>query len=257
MRWIFLSPHFDDVSLSCGGLVWELVQRGNQVSIWTICAGEIPEGRLSPFAETLHARWQIGQNAPAQRKIEDLRSCQRLGASQFCFSIPDCIYRRDLVSQNFMYASEAALNGDLHIGDMQVSKALQLEINAHLDTEDILVCPLGLGNHVDHQLSRVAAEGLNHPLVYYSDFPYVLKLSDQLHHLETQGWVNGRFNISNAGLAAWTDSVAAHASQISTFWSSQEEMRRAIETYMEQQGGCRLWKKPGQGEDFFSTLAVD
>jgi hypothetical protein len=38
-----------------------------------------------------------------------------------------------------------------------------------------LVCPLTLGNHVDHQLVRQAAERIGRPLCYYADLPYGLK----------------------------------------------------------------------------------
>ena len=29
MRWIYLSPHFDDAVLSCGGLIWEQTHSGD------------------------------------------------------------------------------------------------------------------------------------------------------------------------------------------------------------------------------------
>ena len=68
MHWIFLSPHYDDAALSCGGIIWEAVRRGAQVSIWTVCAATPPTGQLSPFAEELHARWETGPQAPLQRR---------------------------------------------------------------------------------------------------------------------------------------------------------------------------------------------
>ena len=80
MLWIYLSPHFDDVALSCGGLVWEQVQAGDSVSIWTVCSGNAPGGELSPFAEELLLRWEADQDATAQRRLEDIHSCQRLEA---------------------------------------------------------------------------------------------------------------------------------------------------------------------------------
>jgi LmbE family N-acetylglucosaminyl deacetylase len=253
VSWIFLSPHFDDVALSCGGLVWELVQRGSQVSIWTICAGEVPVSGLSAFAETLHARWQTGQNAPAQRKLEDLRSCQRLGATQLCYSIPDCIYRRDPLSHAFMYTSEDSLYGELHPGDSRFIQAVQAEIRAGLSEADILVCPLGIGNHVDHQLTRLAAEGSGRSLGYYADFPYILKHRDQLDQLYANGWESRVFGISPEGLSAWIDSIAQHTSQISTFWPSLDEMACAIGTYLQQEAGCRLWRMPNQNADIFKA----
>jgi LmbE family N-acetylglucosaminyl deacetylase len=244
MPWIYLSPHFDDVALSCGGLVWEQAQIGEMVSIWTVCAGEPPLGDLSPFAKELHARWEVGQNAPAQRKDEDTRSCHRLGASSRYFSFLDCIYRRHPLTNEFMYPSEASLNGPLHAGDIQFIGTLQEEIRQSLPPNAVLVCPLGFGDHVDHQLTRYAAEGLNRPLWYYADYPYVIRCKAQLELIEQEGWISQIFPISREGLAAWTDSISAHGSQISTFWESVLDMKRAVSDYLHLNAGIRLWRKP-------------
>jgi LmbE family N-acetylglucosaminyl deacetylase len=175
VHWIYLSLHFDDVAFSCGGLVWELVQTGDTVSIWTVCAGEPTGDELSPFARELHARWDAGQNATARRRIEDLNSCRLLGADSRYFSIPDCIYRRHPQTGEFLYASNATLNGPLQPGDAQTISALKGDLQQLLITHVVLVCPLGLGNHVDHQLTRLAVEELGLEVWYYADFPYVLR----------------------------------------------------------------------------------
>jgi LmbE family N-acetylglucosaminyl deacetylase len=244
MPWIYLSPHFDDVALSCGGLVWEQAQQGEMVSIWTICAGEPTFEDLSPFAIQLHQRWELGQNAPAKRRMEDLNSSQRLGASNRYFSIPDCIYRRDPGTGEFIYTSEAALNGALQAGDSQVIHKLQEEIQLSLEPATVLVCPLGLGNHVDHQLTRRAAEGLGQDYWYYADYPYVLQNGTRLEQMEADGWISQAFPITPHGLSAWMDSISAYASQISTFWVNDLAMRQAVTDYHGSNGGIRLWKKP-------------
>jgi LmbE family N-acetylglucosaminyl deacetylase len=223
--------------------VWEQAHRGDLVTIWTVCAGEPPEGNLSPFAQELHARWEVGQNAPVRRRIEDLASCQRLGASHRYCSSPDCIYRRNPRTNEFMYTSETSLNGDLQPGDFQLIQSLQKEMGQSLESEAVLVCPLGLGNHVDHQLTRHVAEGLERPLWYYADYPYVLNCKAQLEQMEAEGWTSQVFNISQAGLSAWRDSIAAHASQISTFWTDIAEMTQAVAEYMQHDNGIRLWRK--------------
>ena len=244
MTWVYLSPHFDDVALSCGGLVWEQAQSGVLVSIWTICAGDPPPGDLSPFAQMLHARWEAGQNAPMQRKGEDIKSCRHLEASYRHFTIPDCIYRRHAQTGEFMYASLDALSGLLHPGDASIINEIHKELHGSLPSDTTLVCPLALGNHVDHQLTRQAAEELGWKLWYYADFPYVLGRKDQLGQMQSEGWNSMVFPISQAGLRAWQDSIEAHASQISTFWSSALEMRRVIGVYLNLNGGVRLWSKP-------------
>jgi LmbE family N-acetylglucosaminyl deacetylase len=244
MRWMFLSPHFDDVALSCGGLVWEQAQAGDTLSIWTVCAGSTPVGELSPFAKELHMRWEVNEDAPAQRRLEDSNSCRRLGATWRYFTIPDCIYRRDLLTGEFMYSSEGSLNGPLQPSDTLNITSLQEEIKNFNLMDTVLVSPLGLGNHVDHQLTRLAVEGLEYIACYYADYPYVLRCKEKLEELQQAGWVSQVFPISQAGLVAWQDSIAAHASQISTFWEGEREMRLAVRDYLEENKGIRLWRKP-------------
>ncbi|MGE5124247.1 MAG: PIG-L deacetylase family protein, partial [Acidobacteriaceae bacterium] len=240
MEWIYFSPHYDDVAFSCGGLVWEQANAGDQVSIQTVCAGSPPVGGLSSFAHGLHKRWKSSQKERVSRRAEDKRSCTRLRAGSRYFSIPDCIYRRDRQAVQFMYTSEAALNGPLHPGDHQTVEELRQEITPFIQVDMNLVCPLALGNHIDHQLTRLALEALDHPLWYYADYPYVEHHRGQVETMEQAGWVSQIFPISSNGLTAWQDSIAAHRSQISTFWSSEAEMRQAIEAYLRWDNGIRL-----------------
>jgi LmbE family N-acetylglucosaminyl deacetylase len=244
MHWIYLSPHFDDVALSCGGLVWEQVQAGDSVSIWTVCAGNASDGELSPFAKELHLRWETDQDATIQRKIEDLNSCHRLGATYRYLAIPDCIYRRNPQTGEFLYSSEAALNGPLQPADSQNITSLREDIKRSIQTDMLFVSPMGLGNHVDHQLTRLVAESLDCTAWYYADYPYVLRCKEKLEHMEQEGWVSQVFPISQEGLVAWQDSIAAHVSQISTFWMDEREMRLAVSNYLEKNKGIRLWRKP-------------
>jgi LmbE family N-acetylglucosaminyl deacetylase len=244
VNWIYLSPHFDDIALSCGGLVWEQMQAGNAVSIWTVCAGEPPTGALSPFAQELHARWKTGPTATSQRRAEDLASCQRLGASYRYFTIPDCIYRRHPQTEEFLYASEEALNGPLHPGDADTITALREILGQDIPAGVTIVCPLALGNHVDHQLTRAAAEALGRSLWYYADYPYVLRCKAQVEAMLQEGWKTKVIPISTEGLRAWQESIAAHGSQISTFWVGDKEMRLAVTEYMQWNKGTWLWSKP-------------
>jgi LmbE family N-acetylglucosaminyl deacetylase len=244
MHWIYLSPHFDDVALSCGGLVWEQAQAGDTVSIWTVCAGSAPDGELSPIAKELHMRWKTDQDATSQRRLEDFQSCQRLGASYLHFTLPDCIYRHNPQTGEFMYASAESITGQLQSADTYNLTFLGKEIKRSIQAQATLVCPLSLGNHVDHQLTRLATEGLGYSLWYYQDYPYVLSSMDMLKHMEQEGWETHCFPISLQGLVAWQDSIAAYTSQISTFWIDVLELRQAVSEYLEQNNGILLWRKP-------------
>jgi hypothetical protein len=45
-------------------------------------------------------------------------------------------------------------------------------------------------------------------------------------------------------LTAWQASIAAHASQISTFWPNRASMEAAIGAYCRENQGIRLWRAP-------------
>jgi len=237
-KWIFLSPHFDDVALSCGGLAWELAQQGEAVSVWTICAGEPSPGALSPFAEALHRRWQAGTEVVAQRRQEDRASCAAMGAWPLYSSIPDCIYRRGGAQSIPLYTSERALFGPLHPLETPLVELLVREIQDRLPEGAKIVCPLAVGGHVDHRLVRQAAEMTGRGLEYYADVPYVFK---QRPALEGYRW--RVYPITLGGLDAWGEAVAAHTSQISSFWPDLESMRLAISEYYGEHRGLVLWEK--------------
>ena len=250
MQWIYLSPHLDDAALSCGGLVWEQTQAGDHVQIWTICAGDPPDGPLSPFAQSLHIRWQTGRNAIAIRRQEDLLSCQRLYAKARHFAVPDCIYRKPVrqtagsEQAEYLYTTEQSLFGPVHPAEEILIQEIATKISQEMRTQPKLVCPLALGGHVDHRLVRKAAESLGRDLFYYADYPYLRKTATEIEQLIACGWRQLRHPISPEGLAAWQDSVAAHQSQISTFWPDENAMKLALESDLARLGGLYLWKNP-------------
>jgi LmbE family N-acetylglucosaminyl deacetylase len=243
MTWIYLSPHFDDIALSCGGLAWEQRQAAEPVEAWTICAGDVPPGPLSPFAALLHARWETSQNAPAERRAEDRAACRAMGAVPRHFNLPDCIYRRGLDNLTHLYASEEGIFGPLDPSEAGLVVQLAADLQAMLPAEANVVSPLTLGGHVDHRLTRAAAEKLGRPLWYYADYPYVLSQASQLETLGQSGWQSVDFPVSEAGLEAWIASVAAYASQVSTWWPDAASMRASMREFWQSSGsGIRLWK---------------
>lgn len=250
MSWIYLSPHLDDAALSCGGLIWEQSHAGQAVEIWTICAGDPPDAPLSPFAESLHNRWHIPKDAVSERRREDQRACQILNASWRHLPVQDCIYRRPyvggLLAQEadvpYLYTTEASLTGPLHPSESSLVEALCRELAEGLPGGSNLVCPLAIGGHVDHRLTRSAAENLGRQLWYYADFPYIVENMDQISILEGRGIISDRRRISASALSAWQNAVEAYVSQISTFWESPEEMRAALQNYYRTLQGVILWQ---------------
>jgi LmbE family N-acetylglucosaminyl deacetylase len=242
MKWIYLSPHFDDAVLSCGGLIWEQVHAGQTVQIWTICAGMPAEGEpFSDFALGLHARWQTGPEAVLVRKEEDEKAGKVLGAPIRYGDLPDCIYRR-LPDGSFVVNGEEDLWREVHPLEAPAVDQLVTWMNVALTSEDQLVCPMTLGDHVDHRLVRKAAEALGRPLWMYADFPYVVQHPESLAAMLQPDWRKECFGVSRSALTAWQDAIAEYPSQISTFWNGLEGMREAMEAYWKMNGGACLWK---------------
>jgi len=232
-------------------LIWEQRQAGVEASIWTICAGDPPAGELSAFAESLHIRWDYDVYAAAARRAEDIASCKELNVAYHHFSIPDCIYRKGEKSRAALYPSEESLFGEINAEDYQLVQRLIQDLSAMLPAGATLVCPLALGGHVDHKLVRAAVESLATAqasngdalsLWYYPDYPYAAGMVDEPPNNIEAAWSSTSFLISEDGLVAWERSIAAHASQVSTFWSSLEDMHLDLRAYARLVGGVRLWQ---------------
>ena len=169
MEWIFIAPHLDDVVLSCGGLLRDLNQQGDSTSVWTICAGDPPEGSLSPLAEMLHQRWGTGRSAARLRREEDIVACKKVGAAYRHFSVPDCIYRRDPTNHAPLYHSEKDIFGPLAQADEALIERLSIDLVAEFKPNIRIVSPLAIGDHVDHRLVRQALEKTSYLWWYYAD----------------------------------------------------------------------------------------
>src|SRR5512140_3401369 len=173
MHWIYISPHFDDAVLSCGGLIWDQSQAGEEVEIWTLFAGDPPQGPLSDFATVNHKLWGVtsGEEVVAMRKAEDEAAARIVGAELVHYAIPDCIYRRSPAGE---YLYTETVFASPHPADKYPPRRVAATLKSELSQGDTLVCPLTLGGHVDHVLARRAAESLHKPLLYYADIPYLL-----------------------------------------------------------------------------------
>jgi LmbE family N-acetylglucosaminyl deacetylase len=167
---VYLSPHLDDAAVCCGGRIAAQTAAAEPVLVVTLFAGD-PGARgkrlrsaLRPLADT------------ATRRREDRAAMTRLGADFLWLDFEDAIFRRPVALQRY----------GLLLGARDIEKPLAQDIYRGVEAicrrsgARHLYAPLGVGQHVDHQLAfqvarRLSANADIHAdLVFYEDCPYVL-----------------------------------------------------------------------------------
>lgn len=245
MRWIYLSSHLDDAVLSAGGLIYEQTKSGVPVEIWTLMAGyppDLPEAEYSTYAQQQHTQWGFSSAREGidLRRREDQSAAARVGASFLHFDFLDCIYRRSLNGDWLYYEITDPPRPD----DAEIPSQIAEAISAGLRRDDVLVCQLSVGSHVDHVLVRQAAELLDWPLLYDVDIPY---LFTKPHELEPKaaGMKESVQLVTEAGLRAWQEAILEYKSQIPVLgeaFNTPEKAVAAIQSYWILRKGISLWK---------------
>ena len=278
---LFISPHLDDIALSCGGYVRRLTTAGECVIVLTIFAGDLPAGVSPPWlARRYELSWRLGDRPFAARRGEDAAAMQLLGAQYRHLDFLDAIYRRDLVGHP-LYTKQS-FGVPMRREDSQNYEPLvRLELEDVLQTyksQDVYVyIPLGAGGHVDHLIVRhaIESERQSEVVVYYEDFPY----ASQPGVLPGQLCRNGNGVDCEATLIALTadeidariDAVGCYASQIPVLFPTpleraqevvrarvpgfsrffdgsidmnacRERMAAALKSYIARVGGERYWR---------------
>ena len=268
MRWIYLSPHLDDAVLSAGGLIHEQTRAGIPVEIWTFMCGYPPEGEYSPIAQNLHKMWGFdsAEEVVRGRRVEDITAASIVGATTVHFDFLDCIYRRAPMPDASLPIQEASrtipdaslliqeasgTNGEWlyseiavppHPADKDLPAQIAAQVSARLKPDDVLVCQLSVGSHVDHVLMRQAAELLGRPLIYDIDVPYIFYQPQELEP-KAAGMKESVHLITEAGLKRWQEAVLAYESQIPTLgdvFDTTERVRESIKSYWSLHKGIRL-----------------
>jgi hypothetical protein len=239
MRWIYISPHFDDAVLSCGGLIWEQTQADIPVEIWTINAGDPPLGAVSDLITRVHAMWKTGspQDTVRLRRIEDQNAAKQVGAILIHYPMVDAIYRRSSLG-DFFYKQDVF--DPIHPSEIGIVEEVAKLLKFNIVASDAIVCPLALGGHVDHVIARKAIESLGCNIWYYADIPYLFRHTDELE-LATSGMNAEIYSISDNGLLAWQKSIAAHNSQIPSLFTDMDDMQNKIQEYKKSGNGFSLW----------------
>lgn len=244
--WIYLSPHLDDAVLSCGGQIYQETQAGRSVLIITVAAGEAQTEVRSTFALFQHHNWGLDEKEVIEaRRAEDMAACRLLGADYEHWLWPDCIYRMDPASGTPLYSSVEDIFGEIAAAEQALVDELAKKMGT-LPPAGQIVIPLTLGHHVDHQLTRLAAERhFASGLLYYEDYPYIQRHPEALAALlsPAQAWRPRLIPLTEAALQARIEASRQYRSQTRSLFGNVEKMVTLIRQQVSSAGGERLWQR--------------
>ncbi len=161
-----VSPHLDDAVLSLGATIRRWTAAGERVVIASIyttgpALEEVPR-TMRKFADY------------TTRLDEDAAACQVLGAEQRTMGCVERAFRRPFLTGTQFFTTPADRSG---FGELiRVTAALDSLLELASEQSDRIVVPLGIGNHVDHVETLVAAtdwaiaRGVADRVWFYEDF---------------------------------------------------------------------------------------
>ena len=172
------------------------------------------------------------------RREEDKQAAAMVGANVLHFDFLDCIYRRG-ADGDWLYSDVFLPH---HPEDAGIPARIAETIASHLEPDDVLICQLAVGSHVDHVLVRQGAELLGCPLRYDIDVPYIFYKPEELIP-KSAGMLETVHPITEAGLGSWKEAILAYKSQLPVLGEAFETPERAqasIQTFWETCKGIRL-----------------
>ena len=227
-----LSPHLDDAALSCGALIFDASRVGCDIQVVTVFGGA-PTLPISESAKSFHDACGLSdERAMHERSSEDDRALAVLGARSERLNLLEALYRVNSSGESCYDFEGAVFQGDV-LDEGQELERVTAQLTVVLDRldPDLVVAPLGIGNHIDHLLVSAAAKRLGRRFLFYEDVPYVT-----IGRFD--GWRRefpaGEARIHDCSAEAWAakiKSIECYSSQLEVLWFNPQSWRNDLASY--------------------------
>jgi LmbE family N-acetylglucosaminyl deacetylase len=231
---VFVSPHPDDVALSCGGLIASLRARGEDVTIVTVHGGAGSEPELTPY-QTEALGFDDGRPVPTPEEAMGFRRAEDEAFGRFVDATMVQLLRPDGVFRG--YTDDDMLGATPLPDDEPPVEPLRQALAAA--EPERLYLPLAIGGHVDHQQTRRAGIALvaepgspyRSRTWFFEDFPYAFNHeferldqlpADALAELPGTLWPE-YFDVTD-WLERKIAAVESYESQLAKLFDSRERM---------------------------------
>ncbi len=214
---VAVSPHLDDAAFSAGGTLARQRREGTRVTVLTCFTGNV--ARPTGFALACQLDKGLDEHVDymALRRTEDEAACAVIDA--------DVCHLPFLEAPHRGYDGAPALFADRRADDMvadQLGEMLGQRLRAL--APDLVLGPLGLGDHVDHHIVRdVLLAECTTDLLLWEDWPY-------LDRAEVAHPTHPALNVAldNELRAVRTSMCAAYSTQINYQFGGVEAMSTRI-----------------------------
>ena len=234
-----VSPHRDDAAFSVGLTIGIWLDLGHHVEVMNC----FTKSEYSPFGDLASAgATELRSYVTALRHQEDLRWAGQYGRP---VGLTD-LHLWD-APQRLHCSVEAVCSTAMNSRDPAIAKIRTCLANR---SSDALVLPLGIGDHVDHLTSRMAAQDgwpASLPIAFYEDLPYAARpAAAEGVSLRANSLATG-LKPSFASDAVDVKAAVARKRQLALCYDSQIDRAVAdqIAGFCEQYGGReRFWGNP-------------
>ncbi len=189
MKILILSPHADDAAFSCGDHIIQWRKQGITVVVCTVFS-RFKTSIISKDVKSYlnNSGFSDVLTFEKARSREDARSLKYFKTS---FISPNLIdgafrtYKKALIYQNF----DELFSGKISESDEITVKKLNYFIRSKEKKFDLIIAPIGIGNHADHLITSLSARNCvnKEKIGFYIDTPYFLNYKnwnfDYLKHL--------------------------------------------------------------------------
>jgi LmbE family N-acetylglucosaminyl deacetylase len=163
VKHIYVSPHSDDVALSCGGEIVANSASSRDTMVLNVFTSDQQESHAPEKAQTA-----LFDSINSERTSEDQSAWDSIGIESRYLSLPEALLRGGFPFRLLSGGRDPAVQNALH-------DAIIGYVGSYPDAD--FYFPAGIGNHVDHIICRDVAfrllsEGILKRIFLYEDIPY-------------------------------------------------------------------------------------
>lgn len=194
----FVSPHLDDAILSAGELISYLSKK-TKVEIITIFTKASPKP-YTDFAESyLHScNYRDADKLFLDRRSEDKKVLNQLKIKYIYYlDFIDAAWRKKSEVIHLYPTRLDIISGKIVNEDQKLMKNIEKKLKSiiYKNRHCIIFCPLGVGKHIDHIITREICTKNFLNLIYWSDFPYNRYSKTEIDFIKSRKLIN--FNWKN------------------------------------------------------------